>query len=60
VRTIPLTPAIAEAAVSLPRDFPADLADRLIYATAVELGVRLVTKDRRLRDHPHPRAIALW
>ena len=60
VRTIPLTPAIAEAAVTLPSSFPGDPADRLIYASAIEHGYRLVTKDHRLRDHPSPRPIAVW
>ena len=60
VRTIGVTPAIAETAVSLPSSFPADLADRLIFATAVENGLRLVTKDRELRSHRHPRPVALW
>lgn len=60
VRTIPVTPAIAAAAVALPSSFPGDPADRLIYATAMENGWRLVTKDRRLRAHRHPRPIALW
>jgi PIN domain nuclease of toxin-antitoxin system len=40
--------------------FPGDPADRLIYATAIEQGVRLVTKDRRLRAHRHPRPLTLW
>jgi PIN domain nuclease of toxin-antitoxin system len=60
LRTIGITPAIAETAVSLPSSFPGDPADRLIYATAIEHGWKLVTKDRRLRAHPHPRAIAVW
>ena len=60
VRTIPLTPAIADAAVTLPPTFPGDPADRLIYATAIEHGCRLVTKDLRLREHPSPRPIAVW
>jgi PIN domain nuclease of toxin-antitoxin system len=60
VRTVPVTPAIAATAVSLPSTFPGDPADRLIYATAIELGWRLVTKDRRLRSHRHPRPVALW
>jgi PIN domain nuclease of toxin-antitoxin system len=55
-----LTPAIAETAVSLPSSFPGDPADRLIYATAIEHGLRLVTKDRNLRRHRHPRPIAVW
>jgi PIN domain nuclease of toxin-antitoxin system len=60
VRTAPLTPAIAATALSLPESFSADPADRLIYATAIEHGWRLVTKDRRLREHRHPRPLALW
>jgi PIN domain nuclease of toxin-antitoxin system len=60
IRTLPLTPAIADTAVSLPSSFPGDPADRLIYATAIEHGLRLVTKDRRLRAHRHPRPVALW
>ena len=43
--TVPLTPAIAEAAASLSREFPSDPADRIIYATAIETGFQLVTKD---------------
>ncbi len=60
VRTVGVTPAIADAAVSLPSSFPGDPADRLIYATAIEHGWRLVTKDARLRAHHHPRRVALW
>lgn len=60
LRTVAITPAIAETAVSLPASFPGDPADRLIYATAIERGWRLVTKDRRLRSHDHPGAVAVW
>jgi PIN domain nuclease of toxin-antitoxin system len=60
LRTVTITPAVAETAVSLPSSFPGDPADRLIYATAVEHGWRLVTKDRALRAHRHPRAVAVW
>lgn len=60
VRTVGVTPAIADAAASLPKSFAGDPADRLIYATAVELGWRLVTKDRRLHEHLHPTGITLW
>jgi PIN domain nuclease of toxin-antitoxin system len=60
VRTVGTTPAIAAAAVALPAGFPGDPADRIIYATAVEHGWRLVTKDRRLRQHPHPRPLTVW
>lgn len=60
VRSIPVTPAIASAAVALPSTFPGDPADRLIYASAMENGWRLITKDRKLRTHRHPRPITLW
>lgn len=60
VRTIPVTPAIATRAVSLPASFPGDPADRLIYATAIEQGWPLITKDRRLRQHRHPHPVAVW
>ncbi|HVF18864.1 MAG TPA: PIN domain-containing protein [Mycobacteriales bacterium] len=60
VRTIGVTPAVADTAVGLPSSFPGDPADRLIFATAVEHGWRLVTKDSRLLQHPHPRSVALW
>lgn len=60
VRTVGVTPAVAAGAVGLPSSFPGDPADRLIDATAAEHGWQLVTKDRRLRDHPHPRPLAVW
>jgi PIN domain nuclease of toxin-antitoxin system len=60
VRTVGTTPAIATTAVSLPASFPGDPADRLIYATAIENGWSLVTKDERLRGHPHPQPITVW
>ena len=60
LRTVPISPAIAATAVSLPRSFPNDPADRLIYATAVEHGWRLVTADRDVRAYRTPGRVALW
>lgn len=60
VRTVGTSPAVAATAAALPSSFPGDPADRLIYATAVEHGWQLVTKDRRLRRHRHPRRVAVW
>lgn len=60
VRTIGVTPAIADTAVALPSAFPGDPADRLIYATAIEHGLGLVTKDRAIRDHDRPRSLTIW
>lgn len=60
LRTAELTPTIADAAAALPDSFPGDPADRLIFATAVEHGWRLVTKDRRMRTHRLPHPVVLW
>jgi PIN domain nuclease of toxin-antitoxin system len=60
VRTIGITPVIADTAVALPSSFPGDPADRLIFATAIEHGLRLVTKDQAIRGHAHPRSVAIW
>ncbi len=60
LRTIPINPAIAHTAVSLPSSFPGDPADRMIYATAIENDLQLVSKDRAMRDHHHPRPIVVW
>ncbi|MBI2765477.1 MAG: type II toxin-antitoxin system VapC family toxin [Chloroflexi bacterium] len=60
VRTIGTTPAIATTAATLPESFPGDPADRLIYATAIEHGWSLVTKDGRMRAHRHPRRMTIW
>jgi PIN domain nuclease of toxin-antitoxin system len=46
---VPVTNAIAMKAVELPRpETLADPADRIIIATALTLGGRVVTKDRRI------------
>ncbi|MEQ1702128.1 MAG: type II toxin-antitoxin system VapC family toxin [Ilumatobacteraceae bacterium] len=45
-----LTPAIAVAAAQLD-EFTGDHADRIIYATAVQNQLTLVTKDERLADY---------
>jgi len=60
VRTVGLTPAIADTAVSLPSSFPRDPADRLIYASAIERGAKLVTKDKAIAEHDAPRSLVLW
>lgn len=60
LRTIGATPAIADTAVALPSSFPRDPADRLIYATAIENDLLLVTKDRAIRDHARRRSRAVW
>lgn len=50
---IPVNNAIALRAVSLPGEFHADPADRIIVATAQRLGATLITKDERILSYPH-------
>ena len=59
VRTVPIAPDIAATAIALPDTFPRDPADRLIYATAIERGWQLVTKDDRLHGQREPDP-AVW
>jgi PIN domain nuclease of toxin-antitoxin system len=60
VRTLVISPAVAATAAALPASFPGDPADRLIYASSLEHGLQLVTKDQRLRRHPQPRQVTIW
>ncbi len=60
IRTVAVSPAVADIAAALPASFPGDPADRLIYATAVEHGWPLVSKDLRLRRHRHPGRVVVW
>ena len=57
VTFVPLSTAIAVESVRLPGFPHADPADRIIVATALSLGARLVTKDEKLLNYPPCRAI---
>jgi len=48
IQIAPLTPEIAVRASSLPGRFHADPADRLLVATALVLGLRLMTRDQKI------------
>ena len=50
VELIPLTPAIAVLAARMGIPSLPDPADRIIAATAIEMGATLITKDQRLLD----------
>jgi PIN domain nuclease of toxin-antitoxin system len=60
MRTIGITPAIADSAAALPSSFPRDPTDRIIYATAIEHGVKLVTRDEAIAKHDGPRSLVVW
>ncbi len=60
VRTMGITPAIADTAVGLPSTFPRDPTDRIVYATAIEHGVKLVTRDEAIAEHDRPRSLVVW
>jgi PIN domain nuclease of toxin-antitoxin system len=60
LRTLGVTPAIADSAADLPASFPGGPADRLIYATAIEHGLALLTKDRAITKHDKPRSLVVW
>lgn len=46
----PVNAEIANAIESVPRNIVPDMPDRIIAATAIHLGVPLVTRDRRLQS----------
>jgi PIN domain nuclease of toxin-antitoxin system len=46
VQVLPVTPEIAVRSVQFPKSYPKDPQDRLIGATAIVEGVRLLTDDR--------------
>ena len=50
VTLVPLTPEIAVRSTRLGAGFPGDPADRILVATARELGASLATKDAILRN----------
>jgi PIN domain nuclease of toxin-antitoxin system len=57
VTFVPLSAAIAVESVRLPGFPHADPADRIIVATALSLGARLVTKDEKLLRFGPARAV---
>lgn len=51
LREAPLTRAIAHLASALPGEFHADPADRFVVATALTLGMPVVTRDRAVLEY---------
>jgi PIN domain nuclease of toxin-antitoxin system len=57
LRVIELTPEIAMESCNLPGDFHKDPADQIIVATARTHNLTLLTKDRKIIEYPHVKAI---
>ena len=55
---VPVSLEIMEEAYSLPGDFHADPADRLLVATARLRGYTIITGDHRILEYPHVRSMA--
>jgi PIN domain nuclease of toxin-antitoxin system len=51
VQIAPLTPEIAIRSCFLPGDFHADPVDRFLVATAIEMGLTLVTRDEQILEY---------
>lgn len=60
LRTMPIGPGVAARAAQLPDTFPRDPADRIIFATAIEFGLPLVTRDKRMHAHASVGARVIW
>jgi PIN domain nuclease of toxin-antitoxin system len=60
VRSVGLTPSIATHASRLPAAFLGDPSDRIIIATGIEHGWRIVSKDRRMHEHAALTAGVIW
>jgi PIN domain nuclease of toxin-antitoxin system len=57
LRFVPVDNGIALRSVLLPPPVHNDRADRIIVATALQLGATLITKDEKLRGYPHVRTV---
>lgn len=57
VQLVPLSPRIAVRSSRLASETPGDPADRILIATALEVGCTLITKDDRIRRFTGIRSI---
>ena len=54
---IPVDNSVSIKSVNLPQPLHNDPADRIIIATAISMGVPLVTKDEKILKYPHVQTI---
>ena len=57
VRFVPVDNTIALRSVTMPGDFYPDPADRISTATAMTMGLPLVTRDKKILGYPHVKTI---
>lgn len=57
IRFLPVNNKIAAKSVNLPGKFHQDPADRIIVATAGEMGAVLVTSDEKIRKYRHVQTV---
>ncbi len=57
IRFMPIDNTISLRSVTMPGHFHPDPADRMIAATAMTMGLPLVTRDDKIRDYPHVQTI---
>ena len=57
IKFVPVTKGIAIKAVQLTGDIHNDPADRIIVATALSMGVALVTMDQKLRNYQYVKTV---
>ena len=57
VKIMPIDSWIAIESVNLPGEFHKDPADRMIVATARQLGAKLVSKDKKILNYKHVQAV---
>lgn len=57
IRFIPVDNTIAQKSVFLLGNFPKDPADRIIAATTLQFGGKLITSDQKILKYPHLQAV---
>jgi PIN domain nuclease of toxin-antitoxin system len=57
VQLVPLSPRIAVRSSRFEGDSLGDPADRILVATAMDVGCTIVTKDEKIRRYPQVRSI---
>ena len=57
IRFVPVDNSIAIKSVNLAQPLHSDPADRIIIATAIKVGVPMVTKDEKILNYPYVKTI---